>query len=175
MPERPQIVSGIRIRRGDVVLVLLYHELEESGWCHARKHLLEDVDVGSVHLFQALVRELLNPLTSTDPPLRRSLLGRFKLAPAPLSSNNDLLRLLLLLLLLVSLPVLPPVFVKSDDSRPVYVRRSSGCSWVRSGFLYLLLPLLPPLFSGRLFRCAPCDGGVIEKVDDGLLDSGTGR
>ena len=148
-----------------------------DGWLLVHDHslLAGPADDLAVHLFQALVRErLLNPLTSTDPPLRHSLLGRFKLAPAPLSSNNDLLRLLLLLLL-VSLPALPPVFVKSDDSCPVYVRRSSGCSWVRSGFLYPLLPLLPPLFSGRFSRLAPCDGGVIEKVDDGILDSGSGR
>ena len=82
------------------------------------------------------------------------LLGPGELVPVPLSTNTNLL---LLLGLPVSPRSLPPVFVKSDYSCLLYVRRSSGCCWVSSGFLHLLLPLFHPLFRGRFFL----GGGVV--------------
>ena len=39
LPERPQIVSIIRLRRCGVVQVQLYDELMSRGRCNERKHL----------------------------------------------------------------------------------------------------------------------------------------
>ena len=58
MLESPRIVCGIRVRRCDVVLVLFYLELEESGWCHEEESFLEDVDVRSVQFVLLHVREV---------------------------------------------------------------------------------------------------------------------